>query len=100
MLDRYRGCLFGGAVGDAMGYPVEFMKEDAIWAKYGPKSIQTLKQVGSPALIWCAIIPAGKQDYSVVVSPWEYKESVVELIPAAPVKISPRYCNNTKKGNG
>lgn len=51
MLDRYRGCLLGGAVGDALGYPVEFMKEKDIWAKYGRKGIQTLKQAGSPALI-------------------------------------------------
>ncbi len=51
MLDRYRGCLLGGAVGDALGYPVEFMREDAIRAKYGPMGIQTLEQAGSPALI-------------------------------------------------
>lgn len=51
MLDRYRGCLLGGAVGDALGYPVEFMQEDAIRVKYGPRGIQTLKQAGSPALI-------------------------------------------------
>lgn len=51
MLDRYRGCLLGGAVGDALGYPVEFMREDAIRGKYGPKGILTLKQAGSPALI-------------------------------------------------
>ena len=24
-LDRYRGCLLGGAAGDALGYPVEFL---------------------------------------------------------------------------
>lgn len=23
--DRFRGCLIGGAIGDALGYPVEFM---------------------------------------------------------------------------
>ena len=25
--DRIRGCLFGGAVGDALGYPAEFLSE-------------------------------------------------------------------------
>lgn len=25
VLDRFRGTLFGGAVGDALGYPVEFI---------------------------------------------------------------------------
>ena len=38
-LDAIRGCIFGGAVGDALGYPVEFMSEEAIWAKYGPTGI-------------------------------------------------------------
>ena len=48
---RYRGCLLGGAVGDALGYPVEFMKEDSIFAKYGEKGIQTLSQAGDPAVV-------------------------------------------------
>lgn len=48
---RYLGCLLGGAVGDALGYPVEFIKEDAIWKQYGPKGIQTLSQAGHPAVI-------------------------------------------------
>lgn len=48
---RYLGCLLGGAVGDALGYPVEFLKESAIWDKYGPEGIQTLEQAGSPARI-------------------------------------------------
>ena len=48
---RYLGCLLGGAVGDALGFPIEFMKENAIWEKYGPKGIQTLPQAGHPALI-------------------------------------------------
>ena len=29
-LDAIRGCLYGGAVGDALGYPVEFLKENTI----------------------------------------------------------------------
>ena len=47
----YLGCLLGGAVGDALGFPIEFMKEHYIWEKYGPKGIQTLAQAGHPALI-------------------------------------------------
>lgn len=34
---------------------------------------------------WCAIIPAGKQNYSVIVSPWEHKEPIVEQMPFAPI---------------
>lgn len=48
---RYLGCLLGGAVGDALGYPVEFMSEASIRAKYGPHGIQTLAQAGHPAQI-------------------------------------------------
>lgn len=43
---RYIGCLLGGAVGDALGYPVEFIRENAIREKYGPQGIQTLAQAG------------------------------------------------------
>lgn len=35
MLDRIRGCLYGVAVGDALGAPVEFMSADAIKNTHG-----------------------------------------------------------------
>ncbi len=38
-LDAIRGCIFGGAAGDALGYPVEFLSEKAIFREYGPKGI-------------------------------------------------------------
>ncbi len=38
-LDRYIGCMVGGAIGDALGYPVEFMNEDMILSKYGPEGV-------------------------------------------------------------
>lgn len=38
-LDKVKGCLVGGAVGDALGYPVEFMNYSSLWTKYGPKGI-------------------------------------------------------------
>ena len=38
-LDEVRGCIFGGAVGDALGYPVEFMSSQDIHADYGPDGI-------------------------------------------------------------
>lgn len=38
-LDAIRGCIFGGAVGDALGYSVEFLQEDILFSKYGPKGI-------------------------------------------------------------
>ena len=38
-LDAIRGCIFGGAVGDALGYPVEFLSENHIFSKYTPRGI-------------------------------------------------------------
>ena len=40
-LDTIRGCLIGGAAGDALGYPVEFLDYDAIIKKYGPEGIRS-----------------------------------------------------------
>lgn len=39
-LDAIRGCIFGGAVGDALGYPVEFDNLQEIQAKYGSNGIK------------------------------------------------------------
>lgn len=36
LLSRFRGCLLAGAVGDALGAPVEFMPLDEIVGRYGP----------------------------------------------------------------
>lgn len=40
VLDKIRGCLFGGAVGDALGYPVEFRSAEQIRIIYGENGIQ------------------------------------------------------------
>lgn len=37
--DLVRGCIFGGAVGDALGYPVEFMSYREICHSYGRRGI-------------------------------------------------------------
>ena len=38
-LDAIRGCLIGGAAGDALGYPIEFMQEEQIFSRYGAPGI-------------------------------------------------------------
>lgn len=38
-LNKFKGCLIGGAVGDALGYAVEFMRADDIFQKYGKDGI-------------------------------------------------------------
>lgn len=39
-LDYFYGCLIGGAIGDALGAPVEFMQYDKIQDKYGDTGIR------------------------------------------------------------
>ena len=39
-LSHFRGCLLGGAVGDALGAAVEFMNLDEIRGRFGPNGIQ------------------------------------------------------------
>ncbi len=40
MGEKLRGCLLGGAVGDALGAPVEFLSIAEIKARFGPDGIQ------------------------------------------------------------
>lgn len=40
LLERIRGCLLGGAAGDALGYAVEFIDEQTIRELYGPRGIR------------------------------------------------------------
>lgn len=39
MTDKIRGCLAGGAMGDALGYAIEFHKESLIFSNYGNNGI-------------------------------------------------------------
>lgn len=43
MRDRFIGCLLGGAIGDALGYPIEFLKLFEIYYTYGKSGIEDLK---------------------------------------------------------
>lgn len=50
-LDRFRGCLLGGAAGDALGYAVEFDLEDRIFARYGDGGITSYDLSKSPVAL-------------------------------------------------
>lgn len=50
-LSRIKGCLFGGAFGDSLGYPVEFLSLDEIKKKYGRGGINYFCFSNSKALI-------------------------------------------------
>jgi ADP-ribosylglycohydrolase len=47
IVNRYLGCLFGLAAGDALGAPVEFLSREDILAQYGPQGITEYKAWGS-----------------------------------------------------
>lgn len=40
VFDRIRGCMIGGAIGDALGWPIEFKSERQITNKYWPNGIR------------------------------------------------------------
>ena len=52
LASRFEGCLVGGAIGDALGYPVEFMSYASICSTFGPDGIQAywLEETGGIAL--------------------------------------------------
>lgn len=50
-IDKFRGCLVGGAAGDALGYAVEFMSERSIALKYGTEGISEYELENGKALI-------------------------------------------------
>ena len=39
MRNKMLGCIIGGACGDALGYPVEFMTKTQIDIQFGPEGI-------------------------------------------------------------
>ena len=47
--DRVEGCLIGGAVGDALGFPIEFDSEDSIFREYGREGIRKLSSCFYPS---------------------------------------------------
>lgn len=49
--NKFRGCLIGGAAGDALGYAVEFMNEAAIFSEYGKHGITEYKLSNGTARI-------------------------------------------------
>lgn len=50
-VDRFRGCLIGGAAGDALGYAVEFMQDTEIFRRYGADGITEYDLTGEVAQI-------------------------------------------------
>ena len=44
LIDRFRGCLYGQAIGDALGLGTEFMTDEDIAWKY-PHGLQHYKQI-------------------------------------------------------
>lgn len=54
LVDRIRGTLVGGAIGDALGWPIEFLSLHAIYGRYGASGITgfpAASQPGAPQAI-------------------------------------------------
>ena len=43
MIDKIKGSLIGGAAGDALGFPVEFLEDSSIFKRYGENGITEYK---------------------------------------------------------
>ena len=73
-LNKARGLIFGLAIGDALGYPTEFMSSAQIKIEFGPEGIQDFSK--DPALfsddtqmsiaIAEALIKTGDQDLETI----------------------------------
>ncbi len=50
-LDKIKGCMLGGAVGDALGYAVEFKTAEEIFSIYGKSGITEYKLINNQAYI-------------------------------------------------
>ena len=50
-LEKIKGCMFGGAIGDALGYPVEFKSAKEIFRTYGENGICEYEIFHGKALI-------------------------------------------------
>lgn len=50
MIDRIKGCLIGGAIGDAFGYPIEFQSLSQIVRKWGQEGLSDLLVSNGKAL--------------------------------------------------
>ena len=40
--EHFRGCLLGGAIGDALGWPIEFSSSQEVIVQYGDEGIRDL----------------------------------------------------------
>lgn len=49
--DRIRGSLIGGAIGDALGYAIEFNSENQIFSRYGSSGITEYRLTNGKALV-------------------------------------------------
>lgn len=48
---RFRGCLLGGAIGDALGYPIEFFSEERIKKIYGEEGVRHFGNMTGAAFV-------------------------------------------------
>lgn len=50
-INKFRGCLLGCAIGDALGYPISFLNEDDNIQEFGKKKVTEYKLIDDIAII-------------------------------------------------
>ena len=50
-INKFIGCLLGGAIGDALGYPISFLNEDDNIQEFGKKIVTEYKLIDDRAII-------------------------------------------------
>ncbi|HXT90712.1 MAG TPA: ADP-ribosylglycohydrolase family protein [Trebonia sp.] len=78
-MSQVRGALFGGAFGDALGAPTEFLPYDEVIRKYGPRGPRELP---TPALV--------TDDTQMSLAVADALLSAMEVPPLTPERLEPR----------
>lgn len=88
--DTFRGCLVGGAAGDALGYAVEFLNEEWIRNRYGSAGISEYALINGVAAALVHIIrkicegmsvrDAVVDSVSAVARVFEDKEHIIDFV--------------------
>src|SRR6185437_1446080 len=79
VMSQVRGALFGGAFGDALGAPTEFLPYDEVIRKYGPRGPRELP---TPALV--------TDDTQMSLAVADALLSAMEVPPLTPERLEPR----------
>jgi len=77
-IEHFKGCIIGGAIGDALGAPIEFLSIDQIRSKYGDQGLTDYSEVyGQIGAGWVAEEALGISLYSSLAAENDFKKGVL-----------------------